>query len=84
MKKHNIYYLLLAGILLIGLGLISLFSYNKQLQMMIVILTASLYIAFGIVHHIKDHDISLKVVIEYFAFAVLGISIIYLVIKPLM
>ena len=77
-KNHFLYYFLLGAILISGLFLTSYFGYNRQMQMLTVTIIALLYVAMGIVHHFKDHSISLKIVLEYVAIAMLGMSIVYL------
>lgn len=69
------HYLSLIGILVFGLLLFSLFSYSKTYQMAVVIAAASAYVVWGIVHHAIHGDLHASVVIEYLAFAALGITL---------
>lgn len=81
---HAGYYL----ILFLVMTLASIFAYysreNKQLEMMILVLMASVYILFGVIHHYIIHDLSAKIVIEYIGIGSLGLAISLFVIKGFM
>lgn len=76
-KVHFGYYITLFVMLFLS-GLLTLqFSFNKQLQMVIVVMTAMLYVLIGIVHHKENHDLNTKIVIEYVLIASLGMVIVF-------
>jgi hypothetical protein len=82
MQKHFIYYFSLIIILCMGFSLtFYVGTTQKQLQMMLSFLTAFLYATWGILHHILHHSLSVKIMLEYIAIAILGTSIIFFVLN---
>lgn len=79
--KHFTYYIILISILLLGTFLAINLSFNKQLQMMAIVLTALLYAGGGIFHHALHHDLSTKIVVEYVLMGSLGITIVAFLLK---
>lgn len=75
MKGHWHYYILLLAIFIAGFVLTIFAGTTKQLQMLFIIMTAFLYVILGVFHHVQDHSITAKVVIEYVIIAMLGISV---------
>lgn len=78
-QNHFGYYISLIAILLMSAVLVVLTMGNKELQMIIFILTTIFYVIWGILHHLLNHDLSSKIVIEYILIGALGISIIFFV-----
>lgn len=81
MKKHWHYYILLGIIFICGFLLTTFAGVSGQLQMVFIMMTAFLYVILGIYHHIREHSISAKVVIEYIIIAMLGISISFYIVS---
>jgi hypothetical protein len=77
LKKHFGYYLSLTAILLLGLVLILLTSPNIRLQSLVILLTVFFYILWGVLHHLINHELSLRIMVEYVLIGALGISIIF-------
>jgi hypothetical protein len=80
MKKifhHLSHYLPLFGIIAAGILGFSLFSYDRAFQAVIVIASAASYVAWGLIHHYIHKDLHLSVIIEYFAYAVIGVTIVF-------
>lgn len=73
-KNHNLYYLSLLSVLFSGIVLVIIFSGDSILQMLTVVGVAFSYVILGIVHHLIDHDLVLKIVVEYILIAALGIA----------
>jgi hypothetical protein len=71
---HLGYYFFLISILLLGVFLIWQLSPNKNLQFLTFIALSIIYAVVGIVHHLLDHDLVGKIVIEYILIAILGIA----------
>lgn len=80
-KKHWGYYLSLLGILFLGIFLAIQASPDRQLQMLTVILTTFFYVAWGILHHFLNHDLTVKIVIEYLLIGSLGMAIILFLLR---
>lgn len=81
LKKHFYYYISLFGIIFLGVFLVLQTSFDKNLQMAIVILTTLSYILLGIIHHFINHDLKLKIVVEYILIGTLAVSIITFFLK---
>ena len=75
LKKHFWYYLSLTIILTLGLVLIVLTAYDKQLQMMVIVMTTIIYVAWSLLHHYLHHSLTVKIVIEYILIASLGLTL---------
>ena len=71
------HYVPLIGIFLAGLYGFYLFSYDKVFRGVVAIAMAVAYVFWGLVHHHIHKDLYFSVVIEYVAFAVLGLIIIF-------
>ena len=72
MVRHFPHYVVLFGIFATAIGGFILFSWDKSLQIGLVVATAFSYVAWGIVHHFLHDDLYPEVVIEYIAVAALG------------
>lgn len=79
-ENHISYYIALVSISLLILVLVSL-APSKQLQMMIVVMGGIIYVSFGILHHLINHDLTVKIVIEYVLIASFGLAVILLLLK---
>lgn len=77
LKKHAIYY----GVVFVtqGLGLLAIALNNgqRQLQVLFLVLMASFYVLWGVVHHLIHHDLHTKIVLEYVLMATLAITVVY-------
>lgn len=80
-KNHIVYYFLLSAILLGGISLIFAASPDRQSQMMIVVGMGFSYVLVGIIHHLINHDLVAKIVIEYVLIAALGIAAAFFIFK---
>ena len=69
--RHSVDFMLLT--LIIGSGLLGVlyFRFDIASQVAIVILMGALYIFWGVMHHHHDGNLTLKVVLEYSAMAVI-------------
>lgn len=76
MSKHILYYISLVIVLAAGFGLAFIFPQQRNIQLGLIILTAFLYVIWGVIHHILHHSFSIKIMLEYIAIATLGISLI--------
>lgn len=70
-KTHLSHYLVLLVILNVGIGAFLFFSYSRNYQMMILLLTSLAYVLWGLIHHWFCEDLHLKVVLEYILIALL-------------
>jgi hypothetical protein len=80
-KKHWLYYLILITLEGIGLILLTLSTYNKSLQLTIVMLMSVIYVFSAIVHHYLSHDVHPKIVVEYILMGALGIAVTFFLLR---
>ncbi len=73
-NKHFGYYFYLITILVIGLLVTWRLSPNEQYQMISLVIISIIYAGSGIIHHLLNHDLVDKIVIEYVLVALLGIA----------
>lgn len=64
-----------------GLSLVLAASPDRQSQMMIVVGLGFLYVLVGVIHHLINHDLVAKIVIEYVLIASLGIAAAFFIFK---
>nr|MBI5455762.1 hypothetical protein [Candidatus Levybacteria bacterium] len=76
-QKHEGYYLSLSLIFFLGLLLTFLVSPNFVLQTIIILLTILFYVLWGILHHLINHELTAKIMVEYILIGLLGISILF-------
>ena len=81
LKNHKLYYFSLFLILLSGLIAFISLSPDRISQGKVIILISVIYFIWGSIHHISSHSLSLKIMIEYFLIALLGITIAYFYFK---
>lgn len=67
--KHSVDFLLLFAIILLGLGGLLFYRFDIASQVAIVVIMATLYVFWGVIHHLHDHSLNGKVVLEYVAMA---------------
>lgn len=80
-NRHIEYYLSLSMILVSGLFLVIISAPNRNLQMLIVFLTTLFYAIFGIFHHIINHDLNGKIVLEYLIISGFGVAAVFFLLK---
>lgn len=73
--KHLPHIVALYAIFLITGIIFVAFSYNQAVQVASLAAAASAYVVWGIIHHLIHNDLTIPVVIEYVAFALLGFVI---------
>ncbi|MBI2614016.1 MAG: hypothetical protein HYW62_04570 [Candidatus Levybacteria bacterium] len=74
--KHSLYYVFLVVILSLGF-LLTQNNSNKTFQIGVVVVTTFFYVLWGIMHHLINHDLSIKIVIEYILIGSFGLAIIF-------
>ena len=82
-KKHFAYYFSLFIILFFGLILVFLSSPNVKMQEFVTLVTVFFYIVSGILHHYINHEINVKIMVEYILIGLLGLSIIFFVLMAM-
>jgi hypothetical protein len=80
-RSHIGHYIVLLLILGLGFVMAVLASPNKQLQLVAMVMTTFFYIAWGILHHLINHDLTAKIVIEYVLIGSFGLSAVFFILK---
>ena len=76
LSKHSLYYFSLIVILFLGFILVSGTS-NRSFQIGVVLITTFFYVLWGLMHHLLNHDFTLKIMIEYILIGVFGLTVIF-------
>ena len=76
-KKHVGYYISLILILSLGLVAILLASPNIKMQAVMVFMTVFFYVLWGMLHHLINHELTPRIMIEYVLIGALGMSILF-------
>lgn len=76
-KTHWSHYVALFAILVFGLFSFWFFRRTPQAQVFSAFLTASFYVAWGVIHHYLEGDLHLRIILEYLAVAMLGFLILW-------
>lgn len=76
-KSHKVYYLLLAGMQVIGFILVLFARGDKKLELAYIVISTIFYLVWALVHHYIHHDLHTKVVLEYTVMSALGITVMY-------
>ena len=79
-KLHFGYYVSLIVMLAVGFLVIYLSAPNRTLQIAAAILTTISYVFWGIIHHLINHDLHTKIVVEYVLIGILGLTMIVFII----
>jgi len=77
--KH---YLALIAFLSFGLALFLIFNYNRQIQVGITLLMATIYVVWGVVHHGIKKEIHPRIIFEYLVVAIVAsVTMIFLLLR---
>lgn len=74
-RAHFLHHAIVVGILLLGIGASLLFSADRRLALIAIVATGIVYAAYGIIHHRIEHDLTIKIVVEYVLVALLVVSL---------
>jgi len=73
---HSAYYISLVAIFSLSF-LLAYSSPSRSFQIGVVIATTCIYILWGMIHHLVNHDLHLKIVIEYTLIGIFGLTTIF-------
>lgn len=82
-KKHFYYYLSLLGIVFLGVLLALQVSYDRRLQALIVVIMTFFYVLWATLHHLINHDLTTKIMVEYILIGSLGMTIVLFLLKAI-
>lgn len=77
---HLPQFIILLCLLLTGAGLVLYLNTQKTLQIAAIILMSLSYLTWGIIHHLKNKDFHLEVLLEYLSLAILGSSLLIILV----
>jgi uncharacterized membrane protein YjjP (DUF1212 family) len=72
--KNLTHYLVLISIFFLSFLFFWLFSWDKNYQAVVAILSATSYILWGVVHHHLEKDLCFEIVVEYASIALIGLA----------
>lgn len=79
--NHFLYYIFLISVLIVGLLITIRLGPDKDLQMISFAVLSIIYAGIGIFHHLLNHDLVGKIVVEYVLVAGLGIAAAFFIFK---
>ncbi len=74
LSEHSIYYISLIAILSLGF-LLAYTSSDRSFQIGVIVATTFFYVLWGIMHHLMNHDLHAKIVLEYILIGAFGLTI---------
>lgn len=81
-SEHAIYYISLLIILSLGF-LLAYSSSDRGFQIGVIIAITFFYVLWGIMHHLMNHDLHPKIVIEYILIGAFGLTIIFFLLSTI-
>ena len=75
-SEHAVYYISLVAILTLSF-LLAYSSSDRSFQIGVIVATTFFYVLWGIMHHLINHDLHTKIVIEYILIGAFGLTIIF-------
>ena len=75
--KHTEYYISLIIILSLGFLLAYTNRSNRSFQILVISATTFFYVLWGMIHHLINHDLNAKIVVEYVLIGTFGLTIIF-------
>ncbi|KKQ28569.1 MAG: hypothetical protein US48_C0044G0004 [Candidatus Levybacteria bacterium GW2011_GWA2_37_36] len=75
-SEHAIYYIALLIILSLGF-LLAYSSSDRSWQIGVIIAITFFYVLWGIMHHLINHDLHTKIVVEYILIGAFGLTIVF-------
>ena len=75
LKKHVEYYIAFISIQMFGLLLVLMNSQNRSTEIFLIVLMASIYATWSIIHQYIHHHLTTKIVVEYILVGILGVTV---------
>jgi intracellular septation protein A len=80
--EHTAYYVSLVAILSLSF-LLAHSSFSREFQIGVIVATTFFYVLWGIMHHLINHDLHTKIVVEYVLIGVFGLTIIFFLLSTI-
>jgi len=81
LRKHDRYYISLIIIFAFGVFLANQFTGFKQVQIGIAVTLSVFYVFWGALHHVLEHDLTPKIMIEYVLMGCVGLAVLLFLIQ---
>ncbi|MGB9707198.1 MAG: hypothetical protein ACPL1D_00380 [Microgenomates group bacterium] len=81
-KKHTLDYLLLITFGIFLITALSIFKGERLMEFIFILIFTSLYIIWGIYHHIINDTLRLKIVLEYVLIGFISLFLLRIIIFP--
>lgn len=78
-RKHILHHFILFGIIILAIGVMAIVQGNRSMQFATVLGFSVVYCLYGLTHHALEHDLTIRIVIEYVLVAFLVISAFFFV-----
>lgn len=82
-SEHGLYYISLVIILSLAFLLAHSNSYDRSFQIGVVVATTFFYVLWGIMHHLLNHDLHTKIVVEYILIGAFGLAVIFFLLNSI-
>lgn len=82
MKPHILHFLILFGILALGITSFFAAAGNSGLQFVVGVITAIAYVLWGLLHHAVAGDLHKKIVVEYVLIAAIAVLLLEVALGP--
>lgn len=79
LSVHTMHFIVLILILVGSIGAFLLLQGNHTSQLIVGVLTAISYVAWGIIHHALQKDLHTKIVVEYVLMGAIAIALLFIV-----
>lgn len=76
LSEHTIYYISLVAMLSLSFVL-AYSSSDRGFQIGVIVATTFFYVLWGIMHHLMNHDLHTKIVVEYILIGIFGLTMIF-------
>lgn len=81
MRERLFYYIALIMMSGLSIFLVEKLNFSKQEQFLVVVFLGFFYALWGVLHHVLHHSLRLRIMLEYIAFAMLGIAVTVFILK---
>jgi hypothetical protein len=79
-SEHAVYYISLVVMFSLSF-LLAYSSSDRSFQIGVIVATTFFYVLWGIMHHLMNHDLHGKIVLEYILIGAFGLTIIFFILS---
>lgn len=78
-RTHILHYSIIFGVLFVGIVSIGVFPVDRSVQLLIGSTLALFYFCYSVLHHYLEHDLTIKIMVEYALVALLVIALFFFI-----